>query len=113
EWIHQVGQEVSLWGPIFVVSYQGLLLLQALARQDTARAVSHAHEIERLGFSVPNEEVLARVVAAYAYHAARSDDEARTHLEQALTVASACGSPYLEWVVRLAQAHCAFNREQI
>jgi DNA-binding SARP family transcriptional activator len=106
-WIADLGREVEKWGPTFLTAYHGLLILQALARGRTDRAIAFVHEIERLGYSLPNEEVLARVCAAYAFTEARSEEEARRQLARALDVAVTHASRYLEWTVRLADAHCS------
>lgn len=112
EWKRDIAQESEEWGPVFLLTRHGLGVLEALARGEVGRALAHEREIARIGYSLPNEESLGRVTAAYACHAQRLDREAQLHLERALHVAASAGLPYLEWVARLAQAHCCFERHQ-
>jgi DNA-binding SARP family transcriptional activator len=111
-WIAEMAPEIAELGPTYAVAYQGLLTLEALARDDLEQARAHERELARAGYTsgMPNEEALARVTAAYVCHRRNQDREARAHLERVLEIAAGMPSPYLEWMARLADAHRCFGR---
>jgi len=113
-WLRELERDVDFLGPGIRAWHRWLVVWDALLRNDVARAAGHQPEMLRLAREAgrPIDEAVAHLLSAGVMHARGQAQDARAHLGQALEIAHAISSPFVEFMARLIEAQQCLDHDR-
>jgi hypothetical protein len=109
-WLEIIANNCDTAPPLYSFLSHWMIVWGALVMDDVPRAIRSQPEMLQAGLrdGWPLNNVVACLLSAQVLHASKQQ-EAQTHLDHALEIAHAMGSPYFEFMARLTEAQICFD----